>query len=287
MEFQLNQTISNQLRLYIDEIENITKADFLSVNSDIHENLPDIINKLLKDLAEEHKNDNLFFVLTTYGGSVEAVERIVNILRHFYTGEIIFAVPDYAYSAGTILCMSGDRIYMNYYSVLGPIDPQVMNKDGKFIPAQGYLDKAEEFIEKSRKNELSEAEYLMLRELDLADLRRYQQARELSIDLLKKWLVNYKFKTWNKHSSTGADVTLSDKEKRAEEIAQQLSDNSKWHSHGRGINMDTLQRELKLVIEDLDAKPNLQNALFKYHELSTDYMLHQGYKSYFCTRRFI
>lgn len=52
------------------------------------------------------------------------------------------------------MCCSGDKIYMDYYSVLGPIDPQVMNKDGKFVAALGYLDKINELIKKARDNEL-------------------------------------------------------------------------------------------------------------------------------------
>lgn len=51
-------------------------------------------------------------------------------------------VPDCAMSAGTIFCMAGDKIWMGYYSSLGPIDPQVFN--GKnWVPALGYLDKVE------------------------------------------------------------------------------------------------------------------------------------------------
>lgn len=59
-------------------------------------------------------------MLTTLGGSATAAERAVKVLRHFYN-EVNFVVPDYAYSAGTILCMSGDNIYMDYFGVLGPI----------------------------------------------------------------------------------------------------------------------------------------------------------------------
>ena len=79
-------------------------------------------------------------LLTTTGGSLNPVKRIVNIFRNFYK-EVNFIIPDYAYSAGTVMCCSGDKIYMDYYSVLGPIDPQVRNKDGKFVAALGYLDK--------------------------------------------------------------------------------------------------------------------------------------------------
>ena len=55
-------------------------------------------------------------MLTTTGGSATEAERIVNVLRNFYD-DISFIIPDYAYSAGTILSMSGDNIYMDYYDV--------------------------------------------------------------------------------------------------------------------------------------------------------------------------
>lgn len=111
------------------------------------------------------------------GGSATAVERYVNIIRHHYT-KVSFIVPDYAYSAGTIFCMSGDEIMMDYFSVLGPIDPQVRNKEGKFVPALGYLDKVNSLLDKAKKGTLTNAEFLILRDFDLAELRAYEQAKE-------------------------------------------------------------------------------------------------------------
>ena len=46
-----------------------------------------------------------------------------------------FWCPIFAMSAGTILVMSGDDIYMDYYAVLGPIDPQVRNQNGTYVPS--------------------------------------------------------------------------------------------------------------------------------------------------------
>ena len=91
---------------------------------------------------------------------------------------------------------------MDYASVLGPIDPQVQNKEGKWVAALGYLDKVNEAIEKSRSGTLTQAEYLMIKDLDLSELRSYEQSKELTTDLLKKWLVKYKFKNWKTHQTT-------------------------------------------------------------------------------------
>ena len=170
------------------------------------------ILKIIEQLADpKTKRKRLFIILTTGGGSAIAVERYVNMVRHHYE-EVNFIIPDYAYSAGTIFCMSGDEIHMDYYSVLGPIDPQVQNKEGKLVAALGYLDKVNELIEKSQNDTLSNAEFIILKDFDLAELRQYEQAKELTIDLLKKWLVKYKFKNWTKHQTTLAildtDVTI-------------------------------------------------------------------------------
>lgn len=97
----------------------------------------------IKDLRGA-KRTKLTVLLETQGGFVETVERLVSVFRkHYDTVEYI--VPNYAYSAGTILVMSGDEIYMDYYSVLGPIDPQMDSPDG-LMPGMGYLAKYEELL---------------------------------------------------------------------------------------------------------------------------------------------
>ncbi len=117
--------------------------------------------RLFRDFIErlagsDKRQTRLVLLLNTPGGSVEAAEKMVEIIRFHYT-ELYFVVPDFAMSAGTVLCMSGDRIYMDYSSSLGPIDPQVFN--GKaWVPALGYLDKVEELLEKARNGQLTNAE---------------------------------------------------------------------------------------------------------------------------------
>jgi membrane-bound ClpP family serine protease len=226
--------------------------------------------------------------LTTSGGSSLAVERYVNILRQFY-GEVNFIVPNYAFSAGTIFCMSGNDIYMDFFSVLGPIDPQVKNKEGRFVPALGYLDKINELLIKSTNNTLTSAEFIILKEFDLAELRAYEQARDLSIDLLKKWLVKYKFKNWEIHSTTriGEAVTEQDKISRAEEIATKLTDNNLWKSHGRPINIDILERELKLKIIDYSQDADLRAIIRSYYTLSADYIRKNEIGIFIHTRKYI
>jgi hypothetical protein len=73
---------------------------------------------------------------------------------------------------------------------------------------------------------------------------------------------------------------------RAGEIAQLLSDNEKWHSHGRGINMQTLREDLKLRIDDFSRDPEQAGAIKEYFELLRDYMIRQGMVSFVHTREY-
>ena len=214
-----------------------------------------------------------------------AVERYVNIIRKHYN-KVIFIVPDYAYSAGTIFCMSGDEIWMDYFSVLGPIDPQVKNKEGNFVPALGYLDKVHELIDKARAKTLTDAEFLILKDFDLAELRGYEQAKELTVSLLMKWLVKYKFKNWNIHETSGTPVTEEDKLSRAQEIADKLGDNKTWKSHGRPINIEALE-DLKLKIEDYSDKEDIRNQIREYYKLLRNYLNNYKIPMFIHTRKFI
>ncbi|MDE7074065.1 MAG: hypothetical protein K2O69_03310 [Odoribacter sp.] len=58
-------------------------------------------------------------------------------------------------------------------------------------------------------------------------------------------------------NTSGVLVTQEMKEKRAEEIADRLSDNKTWKSHGRPINIEILRDSLNLVIEDYGKDPKL------------------------------
>lgn len=279
--------LCNQLH----DLEKLLDGDVISFTGQIMEGTELTFSRIIEDLTEDKdKHDVLYIILTTPGGSAIAVERYVNIIRQHYK-IVNFIVPDYAYSAGTIFCMSGDDIYMDYYSVLGPIDPQVQNRDGNFVAALGYLDKVNELVEKARNNTLTQAEFLILKEIDLAELRSYEQAKELTIDLLKKWLVKYKFKNWIIHQTNsslkGKTVSYNEKQKRAEEIADKLSDNNIWKSHARSINIEVLEKELRLKIHDYTNEHDLRDRIRNYYLLLNHYLQINRHPVYIHTRRFM
>jgi hypothetical protein len=273
-------------------LEKHLDADVLSFTGAISEFFVPKVLGILEDLAKSpQKKDKIYIILKTPGGSAEAVERYVNILRHHYA-TVNFIVPDYAYSAGTIFCMSGDNILMDYYSVLGPIDPQVQNKEGRWVAALGYLDKLNELLLKAQNKTMSDAEFIVFKEFDLAEIRGYEQARDLTIDLMKRWLVKYKFKNWNAHETNktllGNPVTDIEKEERAADVAKLLGDTSRWKSHGRPINMEILRSEMRLKIEDFSLDTALNELIRSYSNFSNDYLKNLPQNQNFIhTRNFI
>lgn len=251
------------------------------------------VQKRFRDFIEQLKlngnpRERLIVFLNTPGGSAETVEKLVEIIRFHYS-EVFFVVPDEAMSAGTIFCMSGDRIYMDYTSSLGPIDPQIHNgKD--WVPALGYLDQVERMIKKSAAGQLTDAELIIFQTQDLAMLSRFEQAKNLTITLLKKWLVEFKFKDWEIHQTSqlllSQRVTHEQKVARAEEIATMLSDNKLWHSHGRMIGISTLKTVLRLKIEDYSKDTDLRAKILAYSDFLTDYISRHDYKHFLHSRCF-
>ena len=252
--------------------ENLQGADVISIFGPVLSGLDEQVSSAIE--RKEKKNKQIAIVLETPGGLVEVVERIVQVIRHFYK-EVIVVVPGEAMSAGTVFALSGDKIMMNYFSRLGPIDPQIV-KDGKLVPALAYLNQYEKLNKKAEEGELTTAEYAMLNKLDLGELYQFEQARELSVELLINWLSQYKFKSWK--------TTEEMKQKRAKKVADQLNNTDRWHSHARGIDILTLRNELQLKIDDFSGNPELNDAIKKHYELLRDYLYRQKQFSFVHTR---
>ena len=262
-----------------DELGQALKGDCVFICCPMLPPLDDEFRVAIESIKKESQKSHLVVVLETEGGNMETVERMVSIMRAHYK-TVSFVVPNYAYSAGTILVLSGDRIYMDYYSVLGPIDPQYPDQDRKtFVPGTGYLSKFKELTEKINKSRSTapnanraELNYLV-KKFDPAWLFRIEQGIKHGQTLIVEWLPKYKFKNWKKTKSNGRTVTKKMREKRARSIAKNLGMAEKWHSHGRGISMKYLESsEIKLQIDDFGKDKKLSSIIRNYHGLCVDYL---------------
>lgn len=267
------------LRSMNEDIATHFQADVVFIKSGMQAPLDEHFRIVIETIkAEAPAKSKLVVILETTGGSIETVKRLVDVMRRHYD-EVSFIIPSYAYSAGTVLALSGDHIYMDYYSILGPIDPQYADENGEsLLPGAGYLAKFEELVARINKSKAigpnankAEMAYLIKR-FDPAKLFHIEQAIEHGQALIAEWLPKYKFKNWTKTATTGKNVTLAMKKARAKSIAKTLGDATKWHSHGRGISMtELMQDDIKLLIEDFGADQTLSTKIRNYHGLAIDY----------------
>lgn len=259
-----------ELKKRIKKIEKQFNADCITYNGSINFDSPNIIEEALLPLITKNKHKKLVFILTTPGGFIQSVERIVHVVRQFYE-EVYFVIPDYAYSAGTVLCMSGDEIWMNYLSVLGPIDAQIPINDEKRVSVRSYLDKIDELIEKSKK-EKDDEDYITLPELqmlinfDLGEWGELVRTENYAIERLQDFLIKYKFKNWKITEKNKNDVTDEYKKERARKIATKLSSNE-WNHHGKPLNVEILTQELELKINDYSKNLKLSKIMSDYYSL--------------------
>jgi len=273
--------VESNLDARVKELEDRLTADVLVFSGRITYGADLVIRDAVEWRKQQKpKRKNLAFFLETEGGYIEITKRIATILRKHYR-IVEFYVPNVAMSAGTVLVMSGDAIHMDYYSTLGPIDPQLPKRDGNgYIPALGYLKKYKELMDKAQSGSLNTAEITYLcSKFDPAELYQYDQARRLSVFLLEQWLAKYKFKNWKTTKTRKLPVTAAMRRQRAREIAEKLNDINKWHTHGHGISMAVLSsEELKLQIEDFGKDKDLCKQIRDYWSLLTDYMAKMRHK---------
>lgn len=272
----LDASVRFQLDWHLKAIQEALNADTVAFISPILPGLDLRLRDAIEAIGDRKKSISV--ILDTPGGIVEVVERMVATLRSNYE-DVTVIVPDRAMSAGTIFALSADRILMDYFSCLGPIDPQI-EKDDKLVPALSYLNQFERLNQKAENGSLTAAEYALVSKLDLGELYQFEQARELSVELLVKWLSRYKFKGWNTTETRRAEVTDEMKAERAQQIADLLNKTARWHSHARGIDAKTLRDEVGLKIENLADEPNLYRSIRAYFDLLKDYMVRQELYSF-------
>ena len=148
-----------------------------------------------------------------------------------------------AMSAGTIFIMSGDEIIMSKQSKFGPIDPQVPNKVGRFVPAQAIMTAIKDIQERGQEalnvgKQPNWTDIQILKNIEAREIGIALSASNHSIQITKEFLENYKFRSWSIHNSNQNPVTPDERKKRASEIASDLCSHEKWKDHGHFIDRE-------------------------------------------------
>ena len=286
--------IESSLRDQNFELAKAFNGECVFINSFMYPDLDNSFKNLIKELrnnpieGDSIDKNHLVIMLESRGGFVATVERVVEVMRENYD-KVSIVIPNYAFSAGTILALSGDKIYMNYFSVLGPIDVQVPASTGKFVSGNGIKKRYLDLIAKiNRKKSLktAKAELAILQsKFDEGLISTIDKSNEYAKSLVTSWLIKYKFKDWKQTESRKIKVTEDMKLQRAKAIAKAFEDTDTWHIHGRGISMKHLEREgIKLLIDDFGQNKELENKIEKYRDLAVDFCKKLGYTSFLHSR---
>ncbi len=242
--------------VYASDVDNKNNAPVAIDFSDI---LP--FNDQLNNL----KGKSIDVILETPGGVAEAVEDMVRLLRDKYD-HIGIIVPGTAKSAGTIFSMAGDEILMGTTSALGPIDAQIISSNKRYS-ADAFLEGLEKIkADVIASGKLNPAYIPILQNISPGEIQHCENAQNFSKKLVTQWLSAYKFKYWDKHNSTGLDVTQVEKEKKAKQIADKLCKHSDWLTHGRSIPIKELEA-MGLKITDYSKSSDLNDAITRYYTL--------------------
>jgi hypothetical protein len=256
-----------ELRRLIGEYNRLTgrylfvySADFNKGRRGIDVNLVQDDFYTIQDILREVNKTQIDVYLETPGGSGEAAEEIAKFLRKKFR-EVNFVIAGEAKSAGTILALSGDNIYMCETGSLGPIDAQI--KIGRSVVSaydyKAWIDeKRKEAVENGRLNPF---DAIMVAQISPGEIYGVVNSLEFAKDLVKEWLEKYKFKNWGHTQTTHKPVTPEMRKEQARKVAENLCDHAYWRTHGRSLKIDDLKDDL--LIENIDSNPELADIVYR------------------------
>jgi hypothetical protein len=221
----------------------------------------EVLEQVKARVLTSKRSEILYMVVDTYGGSAEAGYRIMRLLTHQYK-DIYFIVPDKAMSAGTLMALGSNKIYMYFSSSLGPLDLQREHpSDGSFVSTIDIRDTW---------TTLSSIASAISRRAFNESLRnglKTIEAAQLSYDYAAKFIqpITSKIDPYHLHSSYRSSTVsanyattlltsrmMKGLPNRAGALSRKLAEDYDTHSYA--ITLDEA-RTLGLVVEDITTLP--------------------------------
>jgi ATP-dependent protease ClpP protease subunit len=259
---ELEEELLNLIRMY----NNLRKTYLVVYAGAIGKQVPDLALSMddyysIYDMLKNVDSENLDFYIETPGGSGEAAEEIGRFIRDKFKN-IVFVISGESKSAGTILALSGDEIFMTKTGSLGPIDAQI--RIGRTVgSAYDYMEWVHEKKAEAQKNGmLNPFDATMVAQISPSELKGVYNSLEFAKDIVKEWIAKYKFKDWTVTETRRIPVTDEMKRERADYIAKELTNHGRWRSHGRSLKTDDLE-SIGLKIKRLDEDQDLVEIVYK------------------------
>lgn len=234
---------------------------------------------VIRDMLQAVQGYNEIDVyIETPGGNGVTAEQIARFL-HSKFNRVNFVISGEAKSAGTILAMAGNEIYMTETGSLGPIDAQV-SIGRTVVSAYDYMEwinnKMNEAIKYGR---LNPVDATMIAQITPGEIQLVNHSLEFAKDLVKQWLYKYKFESWTTTETRQEAVTDEMKKNRADEVASELANHSRWRTHGRSLGIKDLE-SIGIKVVDLESDEIISEIIYRIqfvckllHETTTIYKL--------------
>lgn len=277
--------LKNELKKLLKEYHKQTGRNLFIYASDFNKQRQGIDVSLMQDdfytiqdMLRESDKETIDVYLETPGGTGETAEEVARFLHNKFN-EVNFVIVGEAKSAGTILALSGDNLYMSETGSLGPIDAQVRIGRG-VVSAYDYKAWIEEKRAEAEKNgKLNAFDAIMVAQISPGEINGVINSLKFAQELVAGWLETYKFKNWDVTETHKRVVTPKMKKRRAKRVSQSLCNHMYWRSHGRSLKIEDLKEVLK--IEKVDDDPKLADTLYRIKtvirlifDTSTDFKLY-------------
>jgi hypothetical protein len=198
----------------------------------------------------------LCLIVHSPGGVTNATESIVDYLRAKFPS-IEAIVPTFAMSAGTMISLASDRIFMGKHSQLGPIDPQMPMPNGRSYSAGAIVEQFEEARRDVLENPAVAPVWApLIASSGPALVQEAKNNLEYSKQIVANWLSRYMF------------AGRADAEALGETVASYFNAASQHKSHGRRIGAAEAKAQ-GVVIESLEDDQPLQEAVLTSYHLMT------------------
>lgn len=217
-----------------------------------------IIRDMLKDVNDFNEVD---VYLETPGGNGITAEEIARFL-HKKFDRVNFMISGEAKSAGTILALSGNEISMTETGSLGPIDAQIQI-GRSVVSAYDYMEWVKtKMNEAAQTGKLNPVDATMVSQITPGEIQLVNHSLEYAKDLVKKWLYTYKFEDWTETATNKTIVTDEIKQNRANEIADEFANHSRWRTHGRSLKISDIE-EIGLKVNNLEENREIADIIYR------------------------
>lgn len=219
-------------------------------------------------LFDADPSQDLHLMLETSGGDGESAIRLVRQAQS-RCRELTVIVPNQAKSAGTLLALGADRILMGPTSDLGPIDPQLLMKDGSWAAAKAIVaaaTRAEKVIRRRPDDLMLQA--FLLQDLSALKIQQARDALSRADSLLQEALES---------RSSGTDESGGDLVPRLKHL---LIDEPP--THGAVISAETAESH-GMAVEQADSSGAQWRAVWqlwtRYYALAAQYVFEGSFAS--------